>query len=161
MDILEKLSYGQYIITAVSDAEDSSSEGQNHIAAATVNWLTQTSFKPPMIAIVIKNDSDLHDTIENRKEFTAHVLGRGQENLINEFARDSDITDKTINGIPYKTDKNGQIILDGAVGYLTCEIAEIISAGDHTLYLSRVINQVALTNEEPLTTQKVKIQYAE
>ena len=45
---LRMIPYGIYILTAKSG---------NDVAAATVNWVTQTSFEPPLVAVAIKSDS--------------------------------------------------------------------------------------------------------
>ncbi|MCZ6720005.1 MAG: flavin reductase family protein, partial [Proteobacteria bacterium] len=46
---LRMIPYGIYVLTA----EDSSGA----IAAATVNWVTQTAFEPPLIVVGVKADS--------------------------------------------------------------------------------------------------------
>ena len=48
--------YGIYVLTA----EDS----VGNIAAATVNWVTQTSFDPPLVAIGVKADSGAYALIK-------------------------------------------------------------------------------------------------
>ena len=46
---LSMIPYGIYIMTA--EAEDGA------LAAATVNWMTQTSFDPPLVVVGVKADS--------------------------------------------------------------------------------------------------------
>ena len=41
---LRMISYGMYVLT--SDSKDG-----RDVGAATVNWLTQTSFPPPLVAV--------------------------------------------------------------------------------------------------------------
>ena len=45
---LRMIPYGIYVLTAESD---------DGIAAATVNWVTQTSFDPPLVVVGVKADS--------------------------------------------------------------------------------------------------------
>ncbi|MAT75888.1 hypothetical protein CMK14_12170 [Candidatus Poribacteria bacterium] len=52
---LRMIPYGLYILTAKT--------GDDRVAASTVNWVTQTSFDPPLIVVVVKVDSSAHDTI--------------------------------------------------------------------------------------------------
>ncbi len=49
--VLRSFTYGLYILTA-GDGEE--------MAAGTVNWVTQASFAPPLIALGVKRDSRLH-----------------------------------------------------------------------------------------------------
>jgi flavin reductase (DIM6/NTAB) family NADH-FMN oxidoreductase RutF len=53
--VLRSFTYGLYILTA-QDGEE--------VAAGTVNWVTQASFQPPLIALGVKAESRLHALIE-------------------------------------------------------------------------------------------------
>src|SRR2546427_3655897 len=66
---LRMIPYGLYVLTAANKA------GQ--VAAATVNWVTQASFEPPLVAIGVKADSHAHALIKESKAFALNVLGKG------------------------------------------------------------------------------------
>lgn len=158
---LQKLSYGQYIITSVKEGEEMTTRDKDFIAAGTVNWAMQSSFEPPMITLALDNQSDLQETIGKSRKFTLHILGSGQKELITDFAKDSKVENDTINGIKYHKDENHQIILEDSIGYISCEVKDVISEGDHSLCVSTVINHELFSEEsEPLTTEKVDIQYS-
>ena len=53
---LRMIPYGMYVLTSKSQ------DGQE-VSAATVNWLTQTSFAPPLVAVGVKGDSTAHAQI--------------------------------------------------------------------------------------------------
>ena len=59
---LRMIPYGMYILTAKAK------EGQD-VSAATVNWLTQTSFSPPLVAVGVKADSGAHQHIKGHRQF--------------------------------------------------------------------------------------------
>jgi len=48
---------------------------------ATVNWLTQASFKPPLVVVGIKADSTAHALVKESKIFTLSMLGAGQKSI--------------------------------------------------------------------------------
>ena len=48
---LRMIPYGLYVLTA---------ESPTGTAAATVNWVTQASFVPPLVAVGVKADSQTH-----------------------------------------------------------------------------------------------------
>jgi flavin reductase (DIM6/NTAB) family NADH-FMN oxidoreductase RutF len=74
---LRMIPYGMYILTA---------EGSNGtVAAATVNWLTQSSFAPPQVALGVKADSGAHSIIKECGTFAVNVLGKGQQGLAFNF----------------------------------------------------------------------------
>ncbi len=63
---LRAINYGLYVLTAKDGDE---------LAAAGVNWLTQASFEPPLIAAAVKSDNDSHRLIEATGVFAVNVLG--------------------------------------------------------------------------------------
>ena len=67
---LRMIPYGLYVLTA----EDS----QGRMSGATVNWVTQTSFQPPLVALGVKKDSLIHDIIKESGKFALNVLGKNQ-----------------------------------------------------------------------------------
>ncbi len=46
---LRMIPYGIYVLTA--------DDGKGKVAAATVNWATQTAFAPPLVVVGVKTDS--------------------------------------------------------------------------------------------------------
>src|ERR1700690_1770322 len=48
---------------------------------ATVNWLTQASFKPPLVVVGIKGDSTAHALVKESGIFTLSMLGAGQKSI--------------------------------------------------------------------------------
>ena len=69
--VLRMIPYGLYVMTA----EDK----DGRISAATVNWVTQASFKPPLLAVGVKADSQIHDITKTAGNFALNVLGKGQQ----------------------------------------------------------------------------------
>ena len=66
---LRMIPYGLYVLTA---------EGKNGaVAAATVNWVTQAAFAPPLVVLGVKTDSGAHAIIKETGEFALNILGKG------------------------------------------------------------------------------------
>jgi len=85
---LRMIPYGLYVLTAANKA------GQ--VAAATVNWVTQASFEPPLVAIGVKADSHAHALIKESKAFALNVLGKGQQALAFTFFKPAELKGETI-----------------------------------------------------------------
>ena len=90
---LRAINYGLYVVTAKSGDE---------LAAAGVNWLTQVSFDPPLIAAGIKTDNDSHRLIEATGVFAVNVLGKDQLDIGKAFFRTSTVEGDTINGYRFE-----------------------------------------------------------
>ena len=68
---LRMIPYGMYVLTSKSkDGKD--------VSAATVNWLTQTSFAPPLVAVGVKGDSGARAHIADTGVFAVNVSGKDQ-----------------------------------------------------------------------------------
>src|SRR5207253_4095544 len=64
---LRLLTYGLYIAT---------SRDLNGYAGGTINWLSQSSFSPPLVMAGIQRDSSLHQAIATSGIFAVHIVGR-------------------------------------------------------------------------------------
>ncbi len=153
-DILEKITYGFYIVTTRVGSEELSTRHKDYVAAGTVSWLMQSSFEPPMVTVAIQKDSDLNETIGRSKAFAVNILGKEDQPLINDFAGDSEIDKTHINGHKYlngmKTDC--PILEKRGLGYLECEVEEIVDTqGDHVLFIGKIVNnELKEPNYQPL-----------
>ena len=67
---LRMIPYGIYVLTA--------DDGQGNVAAATVNWVTQTAFAPPLVVVGVKTDSGAYQIIKDKKTFALNMLGKDQ-----------------------------------------------------------------------------------
>ena len=47
---------------------------------ATVNWVTQASFNPPLVVVGIKKDSGSHGMVKDSKKFAISMLASGSWN---------------------------------------------------------------------------------
>jgi hypothetical protein len=52
---LRMIPYGIYVLTA--------DDGKGNVAAATVNWVTQTAFNPPLVVVGVKTDSGAYGIV--------------------------------------------------------------------------------------------------
>src|SRR5207249_1165006 len=50
---LRMIPYGMFVLTSKAKTGDA-------VSAGTVNWITQASFAPPLVAVGIKGDSTIH-----------------------------------------------------------------------------------------------------
>src|ERR1051325_10491221 len=54
---LRMIPYGIYVLTA--------DDGAGNVSAATVNWVTQTAFNPPLVVVGVKTDSHAYPLLKN------------------------------------------------------------------------------------------------
>src|SRR3954470_17769822 len=70
---LRMIPYGLYVLTA--------DDGKGNIGAATVNWVTQTAFAPPMLVVGVKADSGVYAALKSCGSFALNMLGKDHKNL--------------------------------------------------------------------------------
>jgi len=129
---LRMIPYGLYVLTA---------EGPDGtVAAGTVNWVTQASFEPPLVAVGIKADSRIHGIARNSRAFALNVLGKGQQALAFTFFKPLERDGETIGGIPFRAGKTGSPILESTPAYIECEVVEVVEGGDHSVFVGKVID---------------------
>ena len=92
------------------------------VAAATVNWVTQASFKPPLVAVAVKADSARARDRQGRGAFALNVLGKGQQKLAFAFFKPAELQGRhdLRRGVPRRS--TGAPILENAPAYLECPV---------------------------------------
>jgi flavin reductase (DIM6/NTAB) family NADH-FMN oxidoreductase RutF len=128
---LRMIPYGLYVLTAESGPET---------AAATVNWVTQTSFTPPLVAVGVKADSHVHAVIKRANAFALNVLGKGQDGMAYTFFKPAERQGSTISGQPYRAGSTGAPILAGTPAFVECRLVATVEKGDHSLFVGEVVD---------------------
>ena len=128
---LRMIPYGIYVMTA---------ERGDEIAAATVNWVTQTSFEPPLVAVGVKADSGAYTVGREAGHFALNVLGKGQQGAAFGFFKPAEKEGNTISGEPYHTGASGAPLLDNAAASIECKLVEVVERGDHHIFVGEVID---------------------
>jgi flavin reductase (DIM6/NTAB) family NADH-FMN oxidoreductase RutF len=83
--VLRMIPYGIYVLTA--------DDAKGNIAAATVNWVTQSAFAPPLVVVGVKADSGTYKTVKAAQAFALNMLGKEQKNLAFTFFRPVDVSE--------------------------------------------------------------------
>jgi flavin reductase (DIM6/NTAB) family NADH-FMN oxidoreductase RutF len=136
---LRMIPYGIYAMTARNEAGE--------IAAATVNWVTQTAFEPPLVVIGVKADSGTYAVTKESGKFALNMLGKGQQGIAFGFFKPAVVEGDQINGEPWSEGETGVPVLDNAIARVECEVVEIVERGDHHIVIGEV--KAAAVLQEP------------
>jgi flavin reductase (DIM6/NTAB) family NADH-FMN oxidoreductase RutF len=129
--VLRMIPYGLYVLTGAS------SDGR--VAASTVNWVSQASFEPPLVAVGVKVDSTAHEIIKESRAFALNVLGKGQQALAFGFFKTLERDGNSIGGEMFSVGSSGSPILANATAFLECSLIDTLEKGDHSLFLGEVV----------------------
>ena len=129
--VLRMIPYGIYVLTAA--------EGKDKVAAATVNWVTQTAFAPPLVVVGVKTDSGAYQIVKSAKTFALNMLGKDQKGLAFTFFKPANVSDGKISGQAYRTGTTGAPILTDAPAAVECRVTSIVEQGDHHIVVGEVV----------------------
>ncbi len=133
---LRAIPYGLYVLAA---------ETANGVTAATVNWVTQSSFEPPLVAVGVKKGSAGHAIIQEAGVFALSVLGKDQQAQAFAFFKPVEREGDKIGGEVFRKGSSGAPILSSAVAALECELVTVVEEGDHSLFVGRVTDAAVQT----------------
>src|SRR5881628_3496462 len=137
------LSNGLYIMTSRSG---------DRFGAATVTWVSQASFRPPLIMAAVRPDSNVFACLRDSGVAAVHILGRGQEEMARRFFAPTRAEGADINGEPFGRGATIAPILDHAPAYLECRVRRIVDGlGDHALVVLEVVGAECREQVRPLT----------
>lgn len=139
---LRLLSNGMYIIT--------SSIGDRY-GAATVTWLSQASFKPPLVMAAIRPDSNVYRCMSESGAAAVHVLDVGQKDVAQKFFTPTTVVGNTINGEPFRPGVTRVPILQNARAYFECFVCRMMTLGDHAVCIMEVVEADSCSDCSPLT----------
>jgi flavin reductase (DIM6/NTAB) family NADH-FMN oxidoreductase RutF len=134
---LRMIPYGIYVLTA--------DDGKGNVGAATVNWVTQGSFTPPLVAVGVKADSGAHTVVKGTGHFALNMLGKDQKGLAFTFFKPAKVEGGKLSGQDFHHGANGSPILDAAVAAVECSVSQIVEIGDHHIVVGEVTEAYVMT----------------
>jgi flavin reductase (DIM6/NTAB) family NADH-FMN oxidoreductase RutF len=117
-------------------------ENAGEIYGMTANGFMSVSINPKLVVISIGHKARFLEKVSQSKQYTVNILAQGQEHYSRHFA-----------GRPNEKvifDSLAQLpVLPGAIAQVACEVVAEHVAGDHTLFIGRVID-LKIDDKEPL-----------
>ena len=127
---LRMIPYGIYVLTA--------DDGKGGVAAATVNWVTQSAFNPPLVVVGVKTDSGAYKIVRDAKKFVLNMLGKDGKGMAFTFFKPAELKDGKISGQDFTKAGNGAPILAAAVAAVECAVKHVVEECDHHIVVAEV-----------------------
>ena len=139
---LRLISNGMYIVT--------SRAGEKY-GGATITWLTQASFKPPLVVAAIRPDSKVFECLSESRLAAVHILAAHQHDIARKFLTATEVKNGLMNGEPFVAGKTSVPILKNITSHIECKVSQMFNAGgDHILVVMEVTDVEHLDDVKPL-----------
>jgi 3-hydroxy-9,10-secoandrosta-1,3,5(10)-triene-9,17-dione monooxygenase reductase component len=110
--------------------------GPDGPAGATANAVCSLSIEPMLMLACLDRGSRTLLTVQAADRFGISVLHDGQEPIARAFATKAPIAEKW-EGVGW-SDRDGVPAIDSALVWLSCELRDVIAAGDHVIVTGEV-----------------------
>ncbi|MGV9771885.1 flavin reductase family protein [Streptosporangium sp. NPDC003464] len=116
-------------------------DGRDDVGA-TVGTLVSVSLDPRLVMVSLENTGYLNELLLRRDRWAASVLSAGQKAIASRFATAGRPGARLLlAGVPHhRGELSEALVVDGGVTALEAETAQVVPAGDHTLYIARVLD---------------------
>jgi flavin reductase (DIM6/NTAB) family NADH-FMN oxidoreductase RutF len=127
-----------------------STDGGQRRNGMTLNWATQVSFEPKLVAISVEKDAFTHELVAAAGVFSLCIIDREDRAIVRRFTKpvEVDLVARTLNGFPYVDGATGAPVLTQSAAYLDCRVDQDVDCGGHTLFLGEVVDAGFLKAEE-------------
>lgn len=127
-ELLGRFATGVTVLTTSSPAGDP--------LGMTANSLTSVSLDPPLVSVCIDHRAEMFRGLAAAEGFVINVLTSDQESVSRRF---SGAREDRFQGVGYRTSEDGYPILEGVLAHMECTRHACFEAGDHTVFIGRVI----------------------
>lgn len=140
---LRLLSNGVYVLT---------SRSENRYGAATVSWVSQASFKPPLIMAAVRRKSNVFACLTASRSAVLHIVGDRQHEIARRFFFPTHAVCGTINGEAFMDGRTAAPVLPNLPAHIECQVEQIVEThGDHAVVILRVVEAECQDRVRPLT----------
>jgi len=140
---LRMFSNGMYVLTSRS--------GDSY-GAATITWVSQASFKPPLLMTAVRRDSNVYRCLAVSRVAALHVLAADQQEMAQKFFAPTTAAAGRINGEPFLEGKTTAPVLPGTPAHVECRVQRILDdLGDHSIVIFEVVDAEFRRDARPLT----------
>lgn len=131
-DALHMIPYGFYVLTS-RNGDDRN--------AMVLNWFTQVSFEPRLVAVGLDNKAYSLGLVREGGAFVLHIFRAEDAEIVKQFSKSRAKNPEKFAAAKYSDgSKTGLPIIKGAAAYLECRVAqEIYTGGSHTIFIAKVV----------------------
>jgi len=105
----------------------------------TVASLVSLSLEPPLVGVAVARQAAMHELLRRAGAFALSLLAGDQETLAQHFARGVPPI-ALWHGIAVRAGTIGAPLLEGALGWIECELRSELRTGTHTFFVGEALH---------------------
>jgi flavin reductase (DIM6/NTAB) family NADH-FMN oxidoreductase RutF len=130
--------------------------------ANIATWVMQTAMGGTHLVVALYKPDYTIELARESGLLNVNLLATNQTSLIRKLGRQSGRpelgqTKDKFKNLPYELDERGCPYLTEAVGYAQCQVLHTTDAGDHELFICKVLKQVVLNPDKTVLTNQFLI----
>ncbi len=102
----------------------------------TANGVTSLSLDPPLVLLAVQLDSHSHDKFKQAGCYALNILSDKQQELSDRFAYKGP---KDFSDLETTVAETGAPIMADVRGWVDCRIVDILSGGDHDIFIGEIV----------------------
>ncbi len=121
------------------------------INGMTAAWVTQVSFKPPMVGVAIAETRYTYELIRKSGFFCVNALPKDSIEIAKRFGLKSGRKTDKFQGVEYISAIKGSPVVKEAFAYAECSLSGVCKTGDHD-FMFGVVEDIGILKKdaEPL-----------
>ncbi len=136
--IFRDISYGMYVVTS----KDS---------GCIINTLTQITSENPVVTISLNKENYTNEITKKENTFVVSILSENvDKNIISTFGFQSSKDIDKFKDFEYEIINNTKVLKD-TIGYLVCEVINVVDSGTHDIFIGKVIDTKKNNESAPMT----------
>jgi flavin reductase (DIM6/NTAB) family NADH-FMN oxidoreductase RutF len=149
--VLQMLHNGMFVMTTRSGERS---------CAATVTWVSQASFRPPLIMAAVRKNSRVYRCLAQSQIAVLNILAQEQLALARKFFLHTPGRDGAFDGERFTDGVTSAPVLQSAPAYVECKVCRIVdNVGDHAVVIMEVVDAQCRRDAQPLSVAESPWKY--
>ena len=121
------------------------------------NSFTSVSIDPLLVIFCLNKEAKSNIPLKKNSFFNVSILSNVQKDICYQFANNKLSQEERFSGVETTKSKNNIKIISNSCSFLECKITNVISAGDHFIYIGKCLSgEINKSNLNPLIYHKGK-----
>jgi flavin reductase (DIM6/NTAB) family NADH-FMN oxidoreductase RutF len=114
------------------------------------SWVQQCSFEPLQVSVAVKSGRAVAEWLTPGAPFVVNILEEDQTELLVHFGKGFALQEPAFTGLDVDRKVAGAPVLSEALAFLDCQVAGRFAAGDHEVYVGRIVGGRLLNEGRPM-----------